>query len=464
MRLLSISILIVLSLQVKAQSGMQDVIAILNEPIQEQVQYTLDTMFKGQDTIFTETDSFILFTTPDMVIGELDTAEYRFTENSTKEWNYNGDELTDLIGIVYLADKRTQEPLDAEANRHLVIATGDEDDSYTISYFEPVLACAVCGLDGKEPDVSILINDDKLEITEEQSNDGIIRSDEYYVFFDGKKFLVNQTISAVYYEKTNNIMTTTTDWKTMMQNTEYEPAEGDPQKSKAAIFPAEMTRNINVDGKLEEPAWNKEHKLGKRPVHSTLFGEKHTMNDLFARYSLAWNQNNLFIALDIKDDVLVPVEFEMNEIKGDYIQIDLDLNPNMMREGALATGLSKRSISLALGFDKHGSPTVKNLVTGNFIEGVNVAYGRKEGGYTAEIQLTKTIIKELTGIDKLGKVFKVGNNAFFTVSVGDADNRENTEIQNVDASSSMDQKNPFQMGKIEFFRTYNQRTLKSFKK
>lgn len=451
MRIGTIIILLVLSYQMKAQQGIADVINILNEPLQEQVEYHLDTMFNGQDTIFTETDSFILFTTPDMVIGDIDTVEYRYIKSTVQEWSHNGDELTDLIAVVYLADKRTRKPLDSKENQSLVVATGNENESFDISYLENVIACPSCGLEGAFPDISILTNGNAIELIEVRGSKKMIFNDEYKMTFEDNQFIVNQHVSAKYDNASGNLLTSTKDRTIMMRTMEFEPEEGEKIGFKAAIMPAELTRPIKMDGKLDEKAWNQEHKLNWRPVHSTTFGEKHTMNDLFARYSAAWNNSNLYIAINIKDDVLVPADFSGKTSKGDYIQLDFNLNPKKMKDGKLIKTFPRNHVSLGIGFDKYGKPIIRNLISREAQNGVEVVFGRKDDGYTVEIGIPIKNLKE-------------GKTIPFTVSVGDADNREDTTVQNIDASSSMDERIPFKLGEIELFRAYHPKTFRDIKK
>lgn len=453
MRILSMIVIMVFSYQMKAQD-IEDVIAIMNEPLQEEVQHTLDTMFNGQDTIFTETDSFILFTTPDMIVEEIDTLEYRYLTRTVHEWDHNEDGITDLLAVVFLADKRTKKHLDDKAKQKLVIATGIEDSTFTIDYQKNVIACASCGEGGRFPDVSFLTDKNIIELTEVRAKKQLILNDEYKLTFENGKLFLDNHASALFHQKTENLLTSTFNRETMMETREFEPASGDKISMKAAIMPAEISKPITVDGKLDEKTWKKDYKQAWRPVHSTLFGEKHTMNDLFAKYSVAWNKNNIFIALDVKDDVLVPAEFDGEEAKGDYIQLDFNFNKNKIAKGELIKEFPEQTqLSLAIGFDKMGKATVKNLVTGKIQEEVKVAFGRKpaKDGYTAEIQIPF-------------KNLKAGTSIPFTVRLGDADNRENTEVQNIDASSSMDENIPFYLGVIELFRKFNRRTFASIKR
>ncbi|MGK0389807.1 MAG: hypothetical protein ACI94Y_002552 [Maribacter sp.] len=453
MRMLSMIIMMVLTYQIKAQD-IEDVIAILNEPLQEEVQYTLDTMFNGQDTIFTETDSFILFTTPDMVLEEIDTLEYRYLTKTVHEWDHNEDNITDLIAVVFLADKRTKKHLDEKAKQKLVIATGIEDGTFSIDYKKNVIACASCGEGGRFPDVSFITDKNIVKLTEVRGKKQLILNDEYRLAYEeGKLFLENHA-SALFHQKTENFMTSVVSRESMMESREFEPAKGDKITTRVAIMPAEISKLITLDGKLDEKTWKKDYKQSWRPVHSTLFGEKHTMNDLFAKYSVAWNKSNIFIALNVKDEVLVPADFSGDEAKGDYIQLDFNFNKNKIAKGELMKAFpEKTQLSLLIGFDKEGKPTVKNLITGKAQEEVKVAFGRKVGkdGYTVEIQIPF-------------KNLRAGTSIPFTVSLGDADNREDTAVQNIDTSSIMDEKIPFYLGAIELFRKFNRRTFANIKK
>ena len=206
MRILSMMIIMVLSYQIKAQD-IEDVIAILNEPLQKEIQHTLDTMFKGQDTIFTETDSFILFTTPDMVLEEIDTLEYRYLTKTVHEWDHNEDEITDLLAVVFLADKRTKKHLNKKAKQKLIIATGIEDSTFTIDYKKNVIACAECGEGGRFPDVSFLTKKNTIVLTEARAEKQLILNDEYKLIYEEGQLFVENHASALYHQKTENLLT-----------------------------------------------------------------------------------------------------------------------------------------------------------------------------------------------------------------------------------------------------------------
>ncbi len=466
MRLLIIIVTMAFVQTINAQH-IDSILAKLNQPIQEGIENTITEMFGEQDTIFTETDSFILFTTPDMVWAEVDTVEYRYNEmtESYREWNYNGDELSEAMAVVYLADKRTGKPMDSESKQYWVMTTTIDEENFEISYFEDVIACHICGMGGGEPDISVLTKENKIELVEVRETGDYILNDEYKLVFEEGALLVENHISAIYHSPTENVFSSEIDRKTMMEVEIYEPNGGEEEKFRLAIMPAEMAKRITVDGILDEKEWNKDHKMNWRPVHSTLTGEKHTMNDLFAKYSISWNKGNIYIGLKVKDDKLVPMEIGSNEILGDHLKIDLNLNRYRVSKGQFVRG-DKKSISLAIGFDKLGLASVIDAKSGQKLEDVKVVFVRNKeaGGYDAEIQLSTSTIKRLLGDKSKGSALKVGRSMNFTISVADADDMETKEIKHIDASSRMDEAIPFQMGKIELFKEYRMRTLEELKR
>ncbi len=467
MRLLFIISFFALTAQVDAQH-IDSILQKLNEPIQEGIDKTIAEMFGEQDTIFTETDSFILFTTPEMIVDELDTVEFRYdkTANSYREWNYNGDELAEAMAVVYLADKRTGEPIDLEASQFFVITTMTDEETFEISYQEPVISCRICGMAGEQPDISILTKENKIEFIEVREKDDYILNDEYKITFEDGALVVEEHIAAFYHKPTENLYSTSVNRETMMEVQSYEPNGGEEEKFRIAILPVEKTKDITLDGTLDEDAWNKDYKINWRPVHSTIFGEKHTMNDLFGKYSAAWNKKALYIGLKIKDDKLVPVQFQKDQILGDYIRLDFNFEQSRVTEGKLKGGSSPYSISIGLGFDKLGNPLIVNLKSGESIDNIKAVFFRNKGtgGYDAEIGIPLSSIKELLGEYAKGIGFKKGNSINFTISLGDADDLETGVIKHIDASSRMEENIPFKMGKLEFFNKYGMRTFEEMKK
>jgi len=250
--------------------------------------------------------------------------------------------------------------------------------------------------------------------------------------------------------------------ETLVSQMEYEDADGSTQKSKYFKYPVELSRPITLDGKFEEKAWNKNHKFNKRPLHAYLYGERCTKNDLSANYQIAWNKDNLYFALDIQDDKLVPISWKGDRAVGDFVQLDLDFETELMKTGALAEEFSKKHVSLAIGFfDREGNAKVYDLNSGKEVEGVGVAYSKTKTGYAVEIELPSKTIKTILNKKRMKNPLRSGKDILFTISVADADVIESGEAQHVKASASMDETKPFQAGRISLYRKYKTKNIKS---
>ncbi len=441
----------------------------LNQPLQNRIEQVVEEMFQGKDTIFTETDSFMLFTTPDMIWDELDTLEYQYNEaiKSYTEWNYNGDELAEAMAVVYLADKRTGAPIDVEANQYFVLTTSIDEETFEINYFEDIIACHTCGMNGGEPDISILTKENKIEFIEVRGNEEYIYNDEYKLLFEEGALIVEDHISAVFHNPTENLFSSAQNRKTMMEVQTYEPSEGEAEDFRLAVMPAEMAKRITVDGILDEGEWNRDHKMSWRPVHSTIQGEKHTMNDLFAKYSASWNTKNVYLALKVKDDKLVPISIsEDGEISGDYIKLDFDFGKNRTNQGIRLDQFTGYNYSFAIGFDENGNAFVTDMLTGETIPDIKVVFTRNKaaGGYEVELQIPLSVLNTKKDKNANEIELNVGQSINFTVSLGDADNLETKEVKHIDASSRFKSHMPMYMGKIELFKSYRMKTLEEVKK
>ncbi|MGB1216694.1 MAG: hypothetical protein ACPG5P_02390, partial [Saprospiraceae bacterium] len=283
MKLRGIIILLLFSQAAFAQD-LDGIMAHLNQPFQDKVQHHLDTMFNGQDTIFTETDSFILFTTPDMIIPEIDTLEYAYDKSNTQTINLNGDELDDIYTIVNLTDKRTGEVTSRIEDQFLLLALGTED-GFKLIYFNDIMACPTCGMGNGSPDFSLMANNETglLELVETTGNDEFTFNHEYFMTLEDNDLIVDRYIVTTYHNETENTLIEEYQREKMMQSNEYESTNGKTEKFRNVIFPAVRVKDINVDGNLDEPFWKRSDKRSWRPLHATTFGEKHTRNDLFGK-------------------------------------------------------------------------------------------------------------------------------------------------------------------------------------
>ncbi len=439
---------------IKAQET-AEILELINQPFQEQIAFTIDTMFDGQDTIFTETDSFIFFTTPDMVIPELDTLAYRYHEDSEllQAWDFNKDEIRDFIGIVNIFDTKSEKYIDMEAPQNLFIAQGTEE-GFEIVYFEPIIACQACGIEGGMPDISILTKENVVEVVEVQGDDEFIYNDEYKMSFEAGYLFVNKHIHASYHMRSENLYTKEVDLKTMMQVDTYEPDEGDDQKFRKAILTAEKAKEISIDGELNESIWNSNKKFNWRPLHATIMGDKHTRNDLFGKYSVTWDDENLYFALKVIDDKLVPISEDPSNLSGDYVKIELDFSNQILNDGKLINNMSDYYYAFYVGFDKYGTPAFYSSL--ELENAFPCSFARTNNGYNAEIQInTNTLLED---------DIQAGQEINVTVSIADSDYIETGEIQNIDASASRDETTPFKMSKVILYDEFKTITFENYKK
>ncbi len=459
---LRIIIILTLFSQAAFAQNLDSIMAHLNQPFQDKVQYHLDTMFNGQDTIFTETDSFILYTTPDMVIPEIDTLEYVYDKNNTKAININGDELEDIYSIVNLRDKRTGEPVNKSYPQFLLLAVGTEE-GYDLAYFNDIMACLTCGMGGGTPDFSLLANYETglLELVETTGNDEFVYNNEYFLSFEENDLLTERYIFTTYHNESENTLVEEYQRDKMMQVNEYEAADGEVEKFRNVIFPAIRTEDITVDGTLDESFWNDSDKRSWRPLHATTFGEKHTRNDLFARYNIGWDKRNLYIATKVIDDKLVPLFSDNPDVSsGDYITMTFDFDTERIQDGELRKKVSNKSFSINIGFDKLGNVDMSVNGLSVVLEHSKAAFGRTDNGYDLELRLAqKDIIKIAEDF-----LWLDGSSFNFNIEVNDADNRETSEIENTDASSRATSDTAYKMAKVELFNTFRKRNLEEVKR
>ncbi len=460
-------VIINLCLSLCAFGQSQDsLLAVLNQPFEDQIAFSLDTMFKGQDTIFTETDSFILFTTPDMVRPEMDTVEFKVNPNNEafQTANLNDDELEDIIGVVYLSDKRKDLPYSETAMQFLVIANGTEEGSFEVVYFEDIMPCNYCGPGKGEPDISILIKEEKVvEIVEVSQKGNYILNDEWIMTYENGELIVNKFIKARYHENSGNLLSETMDMTKMMQDNEFEPDGGEAEKYKIAVFPAAKS-DITVDGKLDEQVWNREEKPASRPCHANTFGERHTRNDLFAKYAWAWDNQNLYLSMKVVDDKLVPLVVNDISVKGDYVKVYLDLNPYRMSAGKMRNKPNRFHLPLAVGFTRDGKPQLVPLKAGVKLSKSEVVFERTENGYDMELRLDRNDI--LSSLSKLSGdlKFKDGYSMDFLIEVGDCDYRQTLELENINASASAGMNDVYKYGRLDLYDEYRPRTFEELKK
>ncbi len=441
-------------------------LVMLNEPFEEQVAFHIDTMFDGQDTIFTDLDTVIYYTTPDMVIPTIDTLEYRLVqgEDAALEIDLNGDDIQDFLGIAFLAHKKKKGDLNPADNRFLIWATGNEEGRYDIHFFEDVLACPTCGPEGSEPDVSIIQEADYLSVVESWGDNRFIYNDEYHIIINDNQLEVTKHINTDYHQTTGSLIAADFNKEKWVVYNEYEEEGKERLTFRTPVSPCMFAKQIEVDGDLTEPVWSRTGKFDWRSLHATVLGERHTRNDLYAQYATGWNATHIFIGLKVTDEKLVPLAAGDEGFKGDFIHLHFDMNGSKIVNGKLNARPNGKYASIIIGFDQYGKARCYNMADGSSL-GINVEFKRLEDktGYTCEIAIAK---KELQKCFTAGRVkFALEENSLldFTIGVADSDNRETSEIENIDESSSM-KGEPYKMGYLELQKNNDVKTFKEIKK
>lgn len=116
-------------------------------------------------------------------------------------------------------------------------------------------------------------------------------------------------------EEVKNPLKTTTD--------EFQYVDEEFNKDDYALDALLSTEEIIIDGKPNDPSWEK---ATWYPLNHRWLGKPFTKEDFTGRYKLAWNTNKLFLLVEITDDLIIDKEEVWNKgwWNDDCVEIFID--------------------------------------------------------------------------------------------------------------------------------------------
>jgi len=217
-------------------------------------------------------------------------------------------------------------------------------------------------------------------------------------------------------------------------------ARGEEGKPEISIFKTDKT--IKIDGNLEEYAdINPSIKMDDQSFEKLMYNPWNGKNDLSADIYLLWDDENLYVAARVFDDVPFVNNKEASEIwNGDCIEITLGANESADPE---RTFIQKGDyqIGLSPGNNKDIKPSEWIWRKEDYAGGIEVASGGFEGGYIIESRIPFKVLDDFK--PQAGKAID------FNIAVDDAD-KDAREIQFVWSGSKNFYIDPSEWGKAIF--------------
>lgn len=183
-------------------------------------------------------------------------------------------------------------------------------------------------------------------------------------------------------------------------------------KTKSVQVPPLGGRKVNIDGKLADGEWPEKPAIVLNKAHDTQEGQWSGPDDLSAKVYFMVDADNLYVAIDVTDDVYSQDETGGNIWKGDSVQLAFDPlhNPDAMRHRVddYEYGFALASKGPVVWRWKSGPGKSNGLVTT-----VPLAIGKREGGLVYEAIIPFTELEPIAPLVK--------PDCGFTIAVNDSD-------------------------------------------
>lgn len=186
--------------------------------------------------------------------------------------------------------------------------------------------------------------------------------------------------------------------------------EGLPVKQSVA----RKAEQIKIDGIMEE-AWLKAAKIEIGPDTNYLEGNIASYDDLSAEVRVLWDEKNIYLLADIKDDVPMRNENRARDVwNGDCVELCISVDPGKIPE----IGYSSSDFQILIG--ANGKMWIPGQAKGGIRNGVPI-YSRAVAKKVDSGYILETKINIANFQDERSGYFKEGSLLGFEIAIGDGD-------------------------------------------
>lgn len=403
----------------------------------------------------------------DLVVQDLNKRGYQYEIQLDSHLilydDFNGDEIIDIATIFRPFDEHIEEPGSPvrSENRFLAVGFGDKSGEIQLALNEQAIPCLDCGGVYGIPVVSLA------------SRNGVLMIDSYGGSFwgwweeqkiryeNGKFRVIGYTESSshtglAHFEYDLN-------FNTLEAVRKYEYGEVKKETGEVRFknfFAQKRTGPLTIDGKLDEDDWKNAQTFDIQEKSAVVHKPENWSGAADLSFSAAtlWDQESLYIGVNVTDENVIPVENWEKILKGDHLELWFDFSDLLSEFGLETMEIRQKPdtavAQIGVGLTESGSD---NIVRFFYPEKPNKNYGitssssRTEKGYQIEIQIPFSILQEFVPEDYQ---WTVGQNFGFTVIVSDTDNPSQRRQDCLMATSGVKWGNPYTFGVCHLFDRY----------
>ena len=225
-----------------------------------------------------------------------------------------------------------------------------------------------------------------------------------------------------------------------------------------AFVAQKLAGKLTLDGKLDEPDWQNAVWFELQDQADVIYKPENWGGpaDLSFTAATLWDDNNLYLAVQVKDDQVVPVENWENLLKGDHLELWFDFAGSLTSEESetpIRTKSDQNNVQIGVGVTANNRSLIRVFYPEKAKKetGINAVSALTPDGYQVEVQIPSAFLREFAPAD-----FEWTNQAQFgfSVTVSDTDSPDKRTQKSLMSTSQLKWGNPYTLGACNLVEQY----------
>ncbi len=378
----------------------------------------------------------------------------------------NNDSIEDVIAIFYAYDESIDAPNSdvRSEERFLAIGFGTSSGDVTLALNEQGVLCLDCGDVFGEPEIRLTVDAGILTLSSYGGANWIWKYVQKIRYEDGAFTEIGYSESSSHrgsgltfgYDVNLNTLEA-------VRNFDY----GEGEEAQGSVRFRHLMANyastpVTIDGMLNDAAWLAAQTTNIRQASDVVYKPENWAgtSDLSFAAATVWDDDQFYIGLVVEDDRVVPVESWDAILKGDHLELWLDVADSLVQWDVEGRPLRRKPdgqmMQIGVGIpDSSAAPVIRMLYPElpEGTSGIVAAASRTQSGYMLEISIPRTTIVTLLSAETEWQ-WDNGSDFGLSLVLSDTDDPQNRRQDCLMATSAVQWGNPYTFGVCSLVGTY----------
>lgn len=386
----------------------------------------------------------------------------KIQEQYTQWVDFDKDGSKDIATVYVPVDDKGQ-PLPQES-RFLVIALQAEY-GWVLRVNERRIPCLNCGGAAyKEPQIRLHYEAESEELQLDTKGGSSWRwNNGLRIRYEAGEFVILEESERFYHSKGDGEYGARYNYNRLEVEETFDSRYEEKMDVTSKLLVANYTEGITIDGKHEEQDWQQarwQNIIEEKHI-SYGAGRWYALQDLSFRTAMLWQSDALYIAVNVRDNTLIPPKSWEDILYGDHLELWLDFSGDFLRNDRLRTEPDGAMLQLGFGASMDGQLFNRLFYPSTPIKELELesAIQYHAFGYTVEVRIPTAFLEQHLSDPYADTTLGEGRVIGYTLTASDTDEVGFRKQETLMTSSPLKWGNPLTFGKCKLYKRFSQPVL-----